>query len=106
VCRDLRCEDLGGCRVNDEMSLAPGSAIAPVGWSGRAAVSFQACAINEDVYGATSGARMPRTRLQRRGSARQGGVVGNLNVELQEPGDGSKETFGLPQGQAVDRSDE
>jgi hypothetical protein len=64
VRRDLRREDLGGCRVNDEMSLAPGSAIARVGRSGRAAVSFQACAVNEDVHGAISGARIPHVRLQ------------------------------------------
>jgi hypothetical protein len=32
-------------------------------------------------------------------------VIGNLNVELEKPGDGAKEAFGLPQGQTVDRSD-
>ena len=68
-------------------------------------MSLQACAIHDNVYGATSGVRMPRVRLQGRGSTRQGGVVGNLNIELQEPDDGSKETFGLPQGQAVDCTD-
>jgi len=106
VRRVLRCKDLGGCRINDEMQLAPGSAITPVGRSGRATVSSQACAIHDDVYGATSSARMPHLRPQRRGSARQGGVVGNLDIELQEPDDGSKETFRLSQGQAVDRTDD
>ncbi|MDZ7768591.1 MAG: hypothetical protein U5K38_05740 [Woeseiaceae bacterium] len=32
-------------------------------------------------------------------------MVRNLNIEPQELGDGSKETFGLPQGQTIDRTD-
>jgi hypothetical protein len=35
---------------------------------------------------------------------RQRGVIGYVNLELQEPGKGSQETFGLTQGQAVDRT--
>ena len=68
-------------------------------------MSFQAGAINEYMYGAVSGARVLHGRLQDRGATRQRGVIGNANIELQKPGDGSKKSFGLPQGQTLDRTD-
>ena len=66
---------------------------------------FQARAINENVYRAISRARLPPVSFQGRGPTRQSRVIGNLNVELEKPGDGAKEAFGLPQGQTIDRSD-
>ena len=66
---------------------------------------FQACAINKNVYRAISRARLPHVSFQGRGPTRQSRVIGNLNVKVQKPGDGSKKSFSLPQGQTVDRSD-
>jgi hypothetical protein len=68
-------------------------------------VSLQACAINKNVHGAISGAGLPYVSPQGRGSARQSGVIGDLNVKVQKPGDGSKKSFSLPQGKAVDCTD-
>ena len=80
--RSLRCEDLRRLRVNDEMQLALGSPVASISRRSSTAVSFQASAINEDVDGAISEARLGHVCRQSRGAARHCGVIGYLNVEL------------------------